>query len=114
MNRLNASDRAQIIAALVEGASINTALEVLRDMGCACAAYHNNAVRNLRVRPGKGKNLHARTGRGAGNVWTWTAMDADTKLIISYMLGDRGPLQHRILCVTSLGESPTAFMFRPS
>jgi hypothetical protein len=60
MNRLNISD-VQVIAALVEGASINstcrmtgvakhTVLKLLKDMGCACAAYHNRAVRNLRVR----------------------------------------------------------------
>ena len=113
MNRLNISERVQVVAALVEGASINstcrmtgvskhTVLNLLRDMGCACAAYHNAHVRNLRVRRiqadeiwafvyGKDKNLMLeQIQAGAGSVWTWTALDADTKLIVSYMTGDRG------------------------
>lgn len=113
MNCLSTNSRAQVIAALVEGASINatcrmtgvakhTVLKLLRDMGCACASYHNQTVRNLRVRRvqadeiwafvyGKDKNLTLeQVQAGAGSVWTWTAIDADTKLIISYMLGDRG------------------------
>lgn len=113
MNRLANDKRVQAIAALVEGASINatcrmtavakhTILKLLKDMGCACAAYHNKTVRNLRVRRvqadeiwafvyGKDKNLTLeQVQAGAGSVWTWTALDADTKLVISYMLGDRG------------------------
>src|SRR5580698_2125872 len=113
MNRLAADKRTAVIAALVEGTSINatcritgvakhTVLKLLKDMGCACAAYHNAHVRNLRVRRiqadeiwafvyGKDKNLTLdQVQAGAGSVWTWTALDADTKLIISYMLGDRG------------------------
>src|SRR5579862_5503466 len=113
MNQLNTTKRSQIIAALVEGNSINatcrmlgvgkhTVLRLLEDAGCACAAYHNTHVRNLRVRRiqadeiwafvyGKDKNLTMeQVQAGAGSVWTWTALDADSKLIISYMLGDRG------------------------
>jgi IS1 family transposase len=113
MNRLAIEDRTSVIAALVEGNSINatcrmtgvakhTVLKLLKDMGCACAAYHNEHVRNLRVRRiqadeiwafvyGKDKNLTLeQVQAGAGSVWTWTALDADTKLIVSYMLGDRG------------------------
>jgi IS1 family transposase len=113
MNRLSLSDRTQVVAALVEGSSINstcrmtgiakhTVLKLLKDMGCACAAYHDSHVRNLRVRRvqadeiwafvyGKDKNLTLeQVQAGAGSVWTWTALDADTKLIVSYMLGDRG------------------------
>lgn len=113
MNRLDISTRVQIISALVEGTSINatvritgaakhTILKLLEDMGCACAAYHNAKVRNLRVHRlqcdeiwafvyGKDKNLSIeQVQAGAGSVWTWTAIDADTKLIVSYMLGDRG------------------------
>jgi IS1 family transposase len=113
MNRLVQDKRIQVISALVEGVSINatcrmtgvakhTVLKLLEDMGCACAAYHNARVRNLRVRRvqadeiwafvyGKDKNLTLEQVQdGAGSVWTWTAIDADTKLIISYMLGDRG------------------------
>jgi hypothetical protein len=61
MNRLNISDRSQVVAALVEGVSINatcrltgvakhTVLKLLKDIGCACATYHDAHVRNLRVR----------------------------------------------------------------
>jgi IS1 family transposase len=113
MNRIAQDRRVQVISALVEGVSINatcrmtgvakhTVLKLLRDMGCACAAYHNRYVRHLRVRRiqadeiwafvyGKDKNLMLeQVQAGMGSVWTWTALDADTKLIISYMLGDRG------------------------
>jgi IS1 family transposase len=113
MNQLKTTKRAQIIAALVEGNSINatcrmlgvgkhTVLRLLEDAGCACAAYHNALVRGLEVKRvqcdeiwafvlGKDKNLtQQQVEAGFGSVWTWTAIDADTKLIISYMLGDRG------------------------
>jgi IS1 family transposase len=113
MNRLATDKRSQVLSALVEGTSINatcrmtgvakhTVLKLLKDMGCACAAYHDAHVRNLRVRRvqadeiwafvyGKDKNLTLeQVQAGAGSVWTWTALDADTKLIVSYMLGDRG------------------------
>jgi IS1 family transposase len=113
MNRLATDKRAAVISALVEGVSINatcrmtgvaknSVLKLLKDMGCAAAAYHNEHVRNLRVRRaqadeiwafvyGKDKNLTLeQVQSGLGSVWTWTALDADTKLIISYTLGDRG------------------------
>ncbi|HTW59080.1 MAG TPA: DDE-type integrase/transposase/recombinase [Terriglobales bacterium] len=113
MNQLNTAKRTQIIAALIEGNSINatcrmlgvgkhTVLRLLKDAGCACAAYHDANVRNLRVKRAqcdevwsfiyaKQKNVTTeQMEQGAGDCWTWTAIDADTKLIISYMLGDRG------------------------
>jgi IS1 family transposase len=113
MNQLNTAKRAQIIAALVEGNSINatcrmlgvgkhTVLRLLEDAGCACASYHEVMVRDLRSTRvqcdeiwafvyGKDKNLTMeQVQAGAGSVWTWTAIDADSKLIITYMLGDRG------------------------
>jgi IS1 family transposase len=113
MNTLAASKRANVIAALVEGTSINATcrmtgiakhavLKLLKDMGCACAAYHDANVRMLNVRRiqcdeiwafvyAKQKNVTLeQMQQGAGDVWTWTAIDADTKLIVSYMLGDRG------------------------
>jgi IS1 family transposase len=113
MNRLSTTKRTQVIAALIEGNSINatcrmlgvgkhTVLRLLEDAGCACAAYHDANVRNLRSRRvqcdeiwsfvyGKDKNLTMEQVKaGAGSVWTWTAIDADSKLIISYTLGDRG------------------------
>lgn len=113
MNRLTTDKRIAVIAALIEGTSINatcrmtgvaknTVLKLLKEMGCACAAYHNAHVRNLRVRRvqadeiwsfvhGKDKNLTLeQVQSGLGSIWTWKAIDADTKLVISYMLGDRG------------------------
>jgi IS1 family transposase len=84
------------------GVAKHTVLKLLRDLGCACAAYHDAHVRNLLVRRiqadevwsfvyGKDKNLTLeQIQAGAGSVWTWTAIDADSKLIVSYMLGDRG------------------------
>jgi hypothetical protein len=114
MNRLKTDKRTQVIAALVEGVSINatcrltgvakhTVLNLLRDLGCACAEYHNAAVRNLKVKRvqcdeiwafcySKDKNVPAdkRGIFGFGDVWTWTGIDADSKLVISYLLGNRG------------------------
>ena len=113
MNLLATSKRVSVVAALVEGASINatcrmtrvakhTVLKLLKDLGCACAAYHDAQVRNLRVRRlqcdeiwafigAKMKNSSAeKVEQGWGDIWTWTAIDADTKLIVGYMLGQRG------------------------
>ena len=113
MNRLATDKRTAVIAALVEGVSVNatcrmtgvakhTVLKLLKDIGCACAAYHEANVRNLRVRHlqcdeiwqfvgAKMKNTSAeKITQGWGDVWTWTAIDADTKLIVSYTLGQRG------------------------
>src|SRR5438309_5431269 len=113
MNRLPIAKQTAIVSALVEGNSINatcrmlgvgkhTVLRLLRNLGCACAAYHDSHVRNLRVRRvqcdevwafiyAKQKNVTLeQMQQGAGDVWTWTAICADTKLIVSYVLGDRG------------------------
>src|ERR1041385_3909221 len=113
MNRLTTAKQTQVISALVEGVSINaivrmtgvskvTILRLLEQMGCACAEYHNRIVRNLQVRRvqcdeiwsfvyAKQKNVtEEQMAKGAGDCWTWTAIDADTKLIISYCLGNRG------------------------
>jgi IS1 family transposase len=113
MNQLGTAKRAQIISALVEGNSINatcrmlgvgkhTVLRLLEDAGCACAAYHHRHVRGLRVRRlqcdeiwafvgAKRKNVSPeKEAEGWGDVWTWTAIDADTKLIVTYLIADRG------------------------
>jgi IS1 family transposase len=113
MNRLKTEKRTQVVAALVEGVSINatcrmtgvakhTVLNLLRDLGCACAEYHNKTIRNLKVKRvqcdeiwafcySKDKNVpdDKRNTFGFGDVWTWTGIDADTKLIISYLIGSR-------------------------
>lgn len=84
------------------GVGKHTVLRLLEDAGCVCAAYHDAMVRGLRVSRvqcdeiwsfvyGKDKNITLeQANAGAGSVWTWTALDADSKLIITYMLGDRG------------------------
>lgn len=59
---------------------------------------------------GKDKNLTLeQLQAGAGSLWTWTALDADTKLMVSYTLGIAGPLdlERRVSCLTWRGESPT-------
>jgi len=113
MNRLSIAKRTQVIAALVEGNSINatcrmlgvgkhTVLRLLGDAGCACAAYHHRNVRGVRVRRLQCDEIWSFVGakrkkvtpeqeaEGWGDVWTWTAIDADTKLIVTYYVGDRG------------------------
>ena len=112
MNRLSTAKRVQVLAALVEGNSINsivrmtgvakhTVLKLIEDIGCACAAYHHENVNGLRVRRlqcdeiwafcgAKAKNVTAEQKQaGWGDVWTWTAIDADTKLCVSYLVGGR-------------------------
>jgi len=106
MNRLSTEERAASVAALVRrelltGTAKMTVLNPLRDLSCACAAYHHKQVRGLRVRRlqcdevwsfvgAKAKNVRPeRDPEGWGDVWTWTAIDADTKLYVSYFVGGR-------------------------
>jgi len=113
MNRLSTEKRAQIIACLVEGMSIrstvritgaakNTIIKLLVDVGKACAEYQNNTLRNLSCKRlqcdeiwsfcyAKNKNVpdELKNEFGFGDVWTWTAIDADTKLIPAWLVGDR-------------------------
>jgi len=83
------------------GVANDTVVKLIEDMGCACAAYHHRNVRNLRVRRlqcdeiwafcgAKAKNVSLeKKQQGGGDVWTWTAIDADTKLGVSYLVGCR-------------------------
>ena len=113
MNRLSTADRVRVVAALVEGCSIratvrmtgvakNTVAKLLVDLGTACEAYHDGHVRGLSTKRiqcdeiwsfcyAKAKNVPAdkRGQFGYGDVWTWTALDADSKLMVGYMLGNR-------------------------
>jgi len=112
MNRLTNSERTRIVAALIEGNGIRatarmtgnspvTVLKLLADIGTVCAAYHDAHVRNLRVRRlqadeiwcfvgAKAKNTKPETkAEGWGDVWTWVAIDSDTKLVVSYLVGGR-------------------------
>lgn len=112
VNILSIRRRSEVVPALVEGNSINaivritgtaknTVLKLLEDIGCACAAYHHRYIRNIRVRRlqcdeiwafcgAKQKNASPeKRAAGWGDVWTWTAIDADTKLCVSYLVGGR-------------------------
>ena len=82
--------------------SINTVTKLLVDVGTACAKYHDEHVRDVRVRRlqcdeiwcfvgAKAKNVTLeQEAQGWGDAWTWTGIDADTKLCVSYLVGGRG------------------------
>ena len=89
-------------ASRISGVSINTVSKLLVDAGNACAEYHDNTVRNVKAErvqcdeiwsfvAAKQKNVKdmKEPVEGAGDVWTWTALDADSKMIISYLVGGR-------------------------
>jgi len=113
MNKLPLAKRTQILAMLCEGSSmrsisrvadvsINTVSKLLVEAGEAALALHDETVRNVKASRiqcdeiwsfcyAKDKTARTLTEKpdGAGDVWTWTAIDADTKLIVSYYVGDR-------------------------
>jgi IS1 family transposase len=113
MNKLPAQKRVQILSMLCEGSSlrstsrvcdvsINTVSKILVDAGKVCAAYHDQYVRGLTCKRvqcdeiwsfcySKERNVKGAKAapEGAGNVWTWTALDADTKLICTWAVGGR-------------------------
>lgn len=113
MNKLDRKARAQILGMMVEGmsmqsitrmtgASKNTVAKLLKDAGEAFMAYHDATVRNVKAKHVqcdeiwsfcgmKEKNVpQKRRGEfGFGDVWTWTGIDADSKLIVSYLAGRR-------------------------
>lgn len=113
MNKLDCEARAKILHLLCEGSSIravsrltgaskNTIIKLMVDAGQACADYHDKHVRNVKARRiqcdeiwsfcyAKKKNVpNAKAAPdGAGDVWTWTAIDADTKLMVSWWVGSR-------------------------
>src|ERR1700727_2938001 len=103
MNRLSISARARLVSALVEGNSIRstcrmtgaakgTVLKFLADMGAACESYHDAHVRNLSCKHiqcdeiwsfvgAKQRNVsEEQSAIGWGDIWTWTALCADSKL----------------------------------
>ncbi len=84
------------------GAAKNTVVKLLADLGTACAAYHDKHVRNLRVRRLQCDEIWSFVGckkkknatveqkyQGWGDIWTWVALDADTKLVVSYLVGEQ-------------------------
>src|SRR5437588_556995 len=111
MNKLSEEKRRQIVAALVEGNSIrstgrmtgaskNTIVKLLVELGAACSQYLDNNIRNLQSKRiqcdeiwsfvgCKQKNLTPEKAEKqiAGDVWTWVAIDADSKLICSWFVG---------------------------
>ena len=111
MNKLPIDKRTQIISLLVEGnslratsritgCSINTVTKLLVDVGMACQKFHDATVLNVvskRVQCdeiwsfvySKQKNVPEGMEGEAGDVWTWTGIDADSKLIISWLVGSR-------------------------
>lgn len=113
MNRLSIEKRAQIIRMLVEGmsmraasrvadVSINTVTKLLIDIGQACSKYQDAAMRNLPCKRiqcdeiwsfcySKEKNVSEENKGvlGHGDVYTWTAFDPDSKLIVSFLVGHR-------------------------
>jgi len=113
MNRLDNAKRVQVVRCLVEGNSLratvrmtgvakNTISKLLLDLGEACAAYQDEHLRNLPCKRvqcdeiwsfvgAKQKNVTMeQVEAGMGDVWTWTAIDADTKLVACWMIGQRG------------------------
>ena len=142
MNKLDRKTRAQILHLLCEGQSIravtrltgcskNTVAKLLVEAGHACAAYQDKALRNLSCKRvqmdeiwsfvyAKASNVEKAKAapERAGDVWTWTAICADTKLLVSWLLADRstnaavefvsdlrGRLANRVQ-LTSDGHSP--------
>jgi IS1 family transposase len=113
MNKLPLETRAKLLHMLVEGNSLratsrmadvayNSVLKLVSDAGKACSDYQDTALRNLPCRRvqvdeiwafcyTKQKNVEsAKTPvEGAGDIWTWTAICADTKLVPSWLVGDR-------------------------
>ena len=113
MNRLTIEERAQIVGLLVEGnslrsitrltgKSINTVTKLLVDVGTACAIYQNETLRNLNCKRIQADEIWSfcyskektvapenQSVLGYGDVYTWTALDPDTKLMVSFLVGRR-------------------------
>lgn len=142
MNKLSKAKRVQIVSALVEGNSINatsrivgvsnnTVLKLLADLGNACAVYQDRAFRNLKSNRIECDEIwsfvHAKEGHlppelqgvfGYGDVYTWVALDADTKLVPCWNVGRRdgisgeafikdlaSRLAHRVQLLTAVEEA---------
>lgn len=116
MNRLSGEKRAAVVASLVEGNSIrstvrmtgvakNTVMKLLTDLGLVCSIHQDFAMRNLKCERiqvdeiwtfvgAKQKNVTPeRRGDGWGDIWTWVALDPDTKLVPSYRVGARDSVE---------------------
>ena len=111
MNQLPIEKRTQIIKLLVEGnflrstsritgTSINTVTKLLVDVGRACEKFHDKTVKNVRAKRvqcdeiwsfvyAKEKNVPQGMENEAGDIWTWVGIDADTKLVVNWFVGNR-------------------------
>jgi IS1 family transposase len=112
MNKLDSKKQAQVVAALVEGNSIratvrmtgvakNTIAKLLIELGAACSKYQDEKLRNLQCKTvqvdeiwsfigAKQKNVRVYEDMPwRGDCWTWVAIDADSKLIVSFLVGNR-------------------------
>ena len=116
MNQLDIARRVQVVKCLVEGNGFRataritgvarmTVEKLFRDLGTACAEFHNRTVRNLTSQRiqcdeiwafcyAKRKTVEKNPGildrnADAGDVWTWTALDPDSKLMVSWLVGAR-------------------------
>src|SRR6266446_7077337 len=117
MNVLSAAKQAAILKALTEGSSIRstarmvgasktTVLRLLVQVGELCAIYQDHTLRNLPCRSIQADEIWAFVGAkqrrakrlGDGDIWTFTALDADTKLVVTWLVGQRS------------GENTHAFM----
>lgn len=112
MNKLTSAQRVAVLKQLVEGSSVAstsrltdvsvpTILKLLVDVGEVCAEAHDRMVRGVKSRRVQADEIWSFVGKkekrataedkacGLGDAWVWTAIDADNKLIISYLVGQR-------------------------
>ena len=112
MNKLSIEEKVRVVACLVEGNSLRATTrmtgthrsaiqKLLVELGAACSEYQDKAFRNLNLKRiqcdeiwafcgAKEKNATPdRKAQGWGDVWTWTALCPDTKLIPCWFVGDR-------------------------
>lgn len=120
MNRLTTKQRAQVIACLVEGNSIrgtcrltgyakNTVTRLLVNLGRACSAYQDEGLCGLTLRRIECDEMWSFCGAkranvppehendpNYGDVWTWVALDSDTKIVPTWLVGDRSQADSRL------------------
>src|SRR5262245_15906834 len=112
MNRLDKTRQKQVVAALIEGNSLRatarmtgvarmTIYKLIVELGTSCARFQDETLRNLNSKRvecdeiwafcgAKEKNASPeKKAQGWGDVWTWTAIDSDSKLILSWLVGNR-------------------------
>lgn len=126
MNKLTKEERVRVVACLVEGNSLRatvrmtgvhrtTIQKLLVELGAACSAYQDKVFRNLNLKRIQCDEIWSFVGckeknattthkrQGCGDVWTWTALDAETKLVPCWYVGGRsaGDAYHFMLDLES-------------